>query len=159
MIPTALSNSTLSYEYLSLITSLQNTEPQSELNEIEIKNIPSLYDGLKLLLNDEFYDAFFNIESMIGISLNINEELKPLDDFQLDEISEKFSFTDRAILIYFTSNVDHQFFVRWRGQKRKKMFTLEILNNHSKDLFVVGEFIKDFLIDSLKSGEAGKSYI
>jgi hypothetical protein len=150
--------SSSSHEFSTISSNLQNIDSQAQFDILEIKNFPTFDEALNFIQSEEFSTNFFKFKSAIGISVSFNENLKNIDDFQLDEMAAKYFEEDRAILINFSSNVDKKFFIRFRGVKRRKMFTLKVTEDHSEDLKIVENFLLDFLVERMKNGESGKIF-
>jgi hypothetical protein len=120
---------------------------------LQISNCLTFDDAVDLITNDNFKRITQEKFNLIEVIVEIREEFKLLENFQLDAIEEKFK--EKTFFIFFQSKVDGKFFIRWNLQGRMRMAMLEIVDDFSEDLSVISDFLRNFLRDCLIKGETG----
>lgn len=146
---------TFSLNFMNIELITEDIKRENDFNILKLSNCPSMQNGIDLILLDEFIQAFYECPEAIGIAITFNEEFKLLDDLQLEAIEDKYSNPKKSILISFQSTIDHKFFMRWRGEGKNKMLTLEVTEAYHEYLKEVEEFTRNFILKSLENRESG----
>lgn len=118
---------------------------------LSIKNCPSLTNALSKikLLVAGFLVKFV---SALCLCFTINDEVDRLTEIEFHEFFECFKGYSRSFLIIFKSMVNNHWMMYWRLKDTQQVFSLNLTEN----LPELGNFVMQFLFQSLKNGHSGK---
>lgn len=122
-----------------------------------VRNCASINEAFELAMYEEFSLAFMKSPTAIGILIEFNDETTFLGENEIQYLSQNYCNIDRPVLITFQSSVDKFCCLYWRTSQKHQFTSMEISENISEEQNLVNEFLRNFLLKSLRSGYSGES--
>ena len=139
--------------------------PDQDESELSIddylnkKTGPDSHDGGTFESKNEALEYVYSVQSyfdrnptVIGIDVNFKGVAHPFSDEHFNKLLEKFD-TSRSLLMSFASLEDKSCSLHWRFKNSRNFISLYI----DSDETMIVEFVRKFLLNSLKHSHNGES--
>jgi len=114
---------------------------------LNIENIPTVQDGLKLIERERFVSIISSCSKLIGLTLSINEGIKNESITNLRKFKSSFFVAIQSTLDKRESKT------YWKVKENNNIYEL-FIDDDSSDNFT--SFFHDFLAKEIKCGRTGK---